>query len=135
MVENNRAANIVDAVVGSNLRMMRISVKMSQTTLADQVGVTFQQIQKYEKGSNRIGASRMWRFCEIFCCEPGAFFVGLTESKKSVAFAKVPPTDRTDFFQHPRGAAMAKAFLSLGNPEVEKQIIAMCRTLSVKKTS
>lgn len=135
MTKGNRNANAVDLVVGSNLRMMRIALKMNQTVLGDQVGVTFQQIQKYEKGSNRIGASRMWQFCEILGCEPGDFFVGVPQNEKDSSQSIDGSNNRADLFQHPRGPAIAKAFLSLENPALEKQIIAMCRTLGTKKAS
>jgi transcriptional regulator with XRE-family HTH domain len=51
--------NPVDEHVGSRLRMRRLMLDMSQTAIADALGLTFQQVQKYEKGSNRIGASRL----------------------------------------------------------------------------
>jgi len=54
--------------------------KMSQTELGDSVGISFQQIQKYERGSNRIGASRLWSFCEVFDTHPNYFFDGLNET-------------------------------------------------------
>jgi len=119
-------------VVGANLRMMRTANKMSQTALGDQVGVTFQQIQKYERGDNRIGASRMWQLCQIFSCKPGDFFAGLTG--KSVAKPVVSNTKRTELFKHPRGPAIAEAFLNIENIEFENQIIAMCRTLANQKS-
>ena len=55
----------LDAIVGSRIRVFRIHRKISQTELAQQIGVTFQQVQKYEKGTNRIGASRLSRIATI----------------------------------------------------------------------
>ena len=54
-----RKSGPLDAMVGAKIRMFRINRGMSQTTLADRIGVSFQQVQKYEKGTNRIGASRL----------------------------------------------------------------------------
>jgi len=71
---------IIDKHVGMRLKLLRLAQKMSQTELGDAVGISFQQIQKYERGSNRIGASRMWHFCEIFETHPNYFFDGLNES-------------------------------------------------------
>jgi transcriptional regulator with XRE-family HTH domain len=71
---------IIDKHVGMRLKLLRLSQKMSQTELGDAVGISFQQIQKYERGSNRIGASRMWYFCEIFETHPNYFFDGLNET-------------------------------------------------------
>ena len=72
-------SKVIDRHVGMRLRLLRLNHKMSQTELGDKVGVTFQQIQKYERGANRIGASRLWSLCEIFSAEPNFFFDGLGE--------------------------------------------------------
>ncbi len=56
-----RRAEAGDAVVGRNIRLHRLSRGMSQTALADGIGITFQQVQKYEKGVNRVGAARLMR--------------------------------------------------------------------------
>ncbi len=73
----SEASKVIDRHVGMRLRLLRLNHKMSQTELGDKVGVTFQQIQKYERGANRIGASRLWKLCEIFEAEPNFFFDGL----------------------------------------------------------
>jgi len=72
-----RTATEVDAYVGSQLKSLRKSTRLSQTDLAKKVGVTFQQIQKYERGTNRIGASRLWDFCKVLDVAPGHFFDGV----------------------------------------------------------
>jgi len=127
-----RATNIVDSKVGANLRLMRQAAGMSQQRLGDETGVTFQQIQKYERGANRIGASRLWRLCEIFEVQPNAFYEGvgavtdLTDSKDTVLM---------EFYQHVRGGAAAQAFLALKNPDVEKQIIGLMRAQAQSTTT
>jgi len=77
MKRDVRTATEVDAFVGAQLKILRKTAGFSQTGLANQVGVTFQQIQKYERGMNRIGASRLWEFCKIFDVVPGRFFDGV----------------------------------------------------------
>jgi len=77
MKRDVRTATEVDAFVGAQLKSLRKSAGFSQTSLANKVGVTFQQIQKYERGMNRIGASRLWEFCKIFDVNPGRFFDGV----------------------------------------------------------
>ena len=72
-----RTATEVDVFVGAQLKVLRKSTGLSQTELANQVGVTFQQIQKYERGTNRIGASRLWSLCQVFNVKPGRFFDGV----------------------------------------------------------
>jgi transcriptional regulator with XRE-family HTH domain len=79
MKKDGRTATEVDAFVGARLKSLRKALKMSQTELANNVGVTFQQIQKYERGTNRIGASRLWDFCKVFNVNPGRFFDGVEE--------------------------------------------------------
>ena len=74
-----RTATEVDAFVGSQLKSLRKSAGYSQTELANKVGVTFQQIQKYERGANRIGASRLWGFCKVFDVSPDKFFEGVED--------------------------------------------------------
>ena len=77
MKQDVRTATEVDAYVGAQLKILRKSAKLSQTQLANKVGVTFQQIQKYERGTNRICASRLWGFCKVFDVVPGKFFEGI----------------------------------------------------------
>jgi transcriptional regulator with XRE-family HTH domain len=68
--------NPVDVHVGGRVRMRRIEIKMSQETLGDHIGLTFQQIQKYEKGMNRIGASRMQQIARVLKVPASYFFEG-----------------------------------------------------------
>jgi len=92
MSENNRASTDVDLFVGQKLKMLRLSANMTQADLGRAAGITFQQIQKYERGSNRIGASRLWTFCQIFSVEPSFFFMGL---EKVMAYEPKPVAVRT----------------------------------------
>ena len=76
-----RKSDGVDKHVGERVRLRRIMLKMSQTELGNKIGVTFQQLQKYEKGANRIGASRLYQLAQILNVPPGFFFEGLPGSK------------------------------------------------------
>lgn len=87
MKKDVRTATEVDAFVGAQLKRLRKAAGYSQTELANQVGVTFQQIQKYERGTNRIGASRLWGFCKVFDVSPGRFFEGVEEHLANAATA------------------------------------------------
>ncbi len=71
---NNRSPKDIDVYAGEQLKLKRTELGMTQKTLASLVGVTFQQIQKYEKGLNRIGASRLYEFCQILGVKPSFFF-------------------------------------------------------------
>jgi len=124
-----RSANPIDVHVGGVLRQLRQGANYSQERLGDESGVTFQQIQKYERGANRIGASRLFKFSQIFDVSPAKFYEGLTDKKtrddKRLLSVRL--------FQHPRGAKVAKAFLDIDNADWENQVIGLCRTLSKEK--
>ena len=66
--------NPIDLYVGSRLRMRRSLLGMSQERLASELGITFQQVQKYERGSNRIGASRLWDLAQVLGVDVGFFY-------------------------------------------------------------
>lgn len=74
---SKRGPNPVDVHVGKRVRIRRVLCGMSQTGLADQLGLTFQQLQKYESGANRISASRLWSIAQILDVPVSWFFVGL----------------------------------------------------------
>lgn len=81
---NDKArANQIDATVGANLRRIRSLRQMTQEALADQLGVTFQQVQKYEKGSNRISASKLVMIAEALDCDLSSLFAGVTDEKRN----------------------------------------------------
>src|SRR3954454_6900323 len=71
-----KAPDPVDRHVGSRVRMRRMMLSMSQEKLGDAIGLTFQQVQKYEKGTNRIGASRLQQISDILQVSPEFFFEG-----------------------------------------------------------
>src|SRR5436853_7717475 len=74
-----KAPNPIDKHVGSRVRMQRMMLGMSQEKLGDALGLTFQQVQKYEKGTNRIGASRLQHICRILQVPVSFFFDGAPE--------------------------------------------------------
>ncbi|MCZ7862403.1 helix-turn-helix transcriptional regulator [Agrobacterium salinitolerans] len=80
-----RGPRDIDVLVGQNLRNLRSLHGMSQTNLGDQLGITFQQIQKYEKGTNRVAASTLYELARIFGVAIDAFFQGADETKKETA--------------------------------------------------
>lgn len=80
-----------DRVIGDNFRKIRILKGLKQQDIADRTGITFQQIQKYENGSNRIAASRLLQFSEIFDIDINAFFEGLQNEKEKNIPLKMSP--------------------------------------------
>ena len=75
-----RGPQQIDIRVGSRIRLRRKMLRMSQTDLARQIGVTFQQVQKYEKGSNRIGTSRLLQICAVLKIGPAWLFQGVVSN-------------------------------------------------------
>jgi transcriptional regulator with XRE-family HTH domain len=75
------APDPIDKYVGARVRARRIGLRMSQTTLGKAIGVTFQQIQKYENGTNRIGASNLYRICQALSVDVAFLFTGLDGAK------------------------------------------------------
>src|ERR1700709_2513327 len=76
MIENKKKPNPIDIHVGSRIRLRRTMLGMSQEKLGESLGITFQQIQKYEKGTNRIGASRLQHIARVLAMPVSYFFDG-----------------------------------------------------------
>src|SRR5204862_2295917 len=83
----------VDIEVGHRIRIERLARGLSQTALANQLGVTFQQVQKYEKGVNRVGAGRLTKIAEVLGIEVGAFFSGkdVLDAERSQVVGEASP--------------------------------------------
>lgn len=125
-------ANAVDKIVGANLRALRIARGLSQTALGEAVNISFQQIQKYEHGTNRVGASRLWQFCLVFNVGVSRFFEGLeTGSPEPQSHY---PEQRLAFLVHPQGHQLAEAFLKLKDSQTERAVIDLCKALAAKST-
>ena len=77
MTQSARGSTYVDEYVGRQLKLFRKAAGLTQVDLAGQIGITFQQVQKYERGVNRIGASRLWELCGVLNVSPSDFFDGL----------------------------------------------------------
>ena len=104
----------VDKHVGERVRLRRIMLKMSQTELGNKIGVTFQQLQKYEKGANRIGASRLYQMAQILNVPPGFFFEGLPGSKVNA----VLPDYLIDLMGTAEGQRMVQALARVRDKKV-----------------
>lgn len=129
--------NPIDAYVGAQIKQRRTAVGMSQTELANHLGITFQQVQKYEKGSNRVSASRLYEIAELLGVRLESFFVGVEEviKKKDAKKANKSIKDKTlakfdEFLSTPGGVDMIKAFVEIDDPAVRKQIAALVKSVS-----
>lgn len=126
---NKKKPNPIDIHVGSRVRLRRMMLGMSQEKLGTQLGITFQQIQKYEKGTNRIGASRLQHISTVLSV-PVAFFFedapatpgaspGLSESASSNYVV--------NFLSSSEGIQLNKAFVRIRDPKLRRRIIDLVR--------
>ena len=111
----------VDVHVGGRVRAGRTLIGMSQTELGKHVGLTFQQIQKYEKGMNRIGAGRLWRFSLILGRPISWFFEGIGARKRKVEDLLVKP-ETLKFVR----------YFSACDPDVQNHLAAMINAVAGK---
>ena len=121
-----KSPNPTDRHVGSRVCMRRKMLSMSQTELADAVGVTFQQIQKYEKGTNRISASRLQQIARFLQVPISFFFEDPRGPSKGTGLQQVHSPDYvSDFLTTTDGLALTKAFMLIEDPKVRRRIVSL----------
>jgi len=125
--------NPVDVHVGSRLRMRRTLIGMSQEKLGERLAVTFQQVQKYEKGSNRISASRLFDISLILDVPVQFFFDGIRNGNGTTKPEGHEHTDAfrmSDFLSSPNGMQLIRTFSEIGDAEVRRNIIDLVKSIS-----
>ena len=126
-----KSPNPIDKHVGSRVRMRRMMVNMSQEKLGEKLGITFQQIQKYEKGTNRIGASRLQQIANVLGVPVGFFFEGAPVpdgSAKGFSDA-ASPAYVSDFLATSDGLALTKAFMKVTDSKVRRRIVDLVEAM------
>jgi len=132
---STKAPNPVDKYVGSRVRMRRIMLGMSQEKLGEALGLTFQQIQKYEKGTNRVGASRIQQISEIlqvpvsFLFEGGPSGIANTEGFSENA----SPTYISDFLATSEGLALTRAFTRITDAKLRRSIVDLVEQIASRE--
>jgi transcriptional regulator with XRE-family HTH domain len=124
-----KPANPIDRHVGARVRMRRVEVDMSQQILGGHLGLTFQQIQKYEKGTNRIGASRLQQIGKILEVPVAFFFDGAPDGWEGAA------GDRTtnaflDFLGTRDGQALIMSFAKIQDVTLRGSIVDLVERLA-----
>jgi transcriptional regulator with XRE-family HTH domain len=142
MSRSDCSADEVDAHVGRRLRQRRIALGISQEQLGEALGLTFQQIQKYEKAQNRISAGRLCNLSAILSVSIGYFFEELPNDQRA---ARIGPSDgqaadnggRTPseaemqaFLASPEGLSLTAAFMLISDPETRRRIVELVKTIS-----
>ncbi len=136
--KGSRRANPLDLHVGSRVRLQRMLLGMSQEKLGEQLGLTFQQIQKYEKGINRIGASRLFELAKVLGVSVQFFYDDApgghsndNTSSGVAGFAERPAdTYVVDFLSSREGIELNKAFVKIADAKVRRTIVDLVRTLA-----
>src|SRR6266478_4003793 len=132
MAAAKKAPNPIDKHVGSRVRMRRMMLAMSQEKLGDALGLTFQQVQKYEKGTNRIGASRLQQISHILQVPVAFFFEGAPNLQgQSDGMREAPsPAYVSDFLATSDGLALTKAFMRIKEPKVRRRIVDLVKQIA-----
>ncbi|MBO0661362.1 helix-turn-helix domain-containing protein [Jiella sp. MQZ9-1] len=132
MQESRKKPNPIDTHVGSRVRLRRTMLGMSQEKLGEALGITFQQVQKYEKGSNRIGASRLQNISDVLNVSVSYFFEDAPGTAASAApgLNEQSPDYVVDFLSTTEGIQLNQAFVRIADPKVRKRVIDLVRTLA-----
>jgi len=129
--------NPIDKHVGSRVRMRRVLIGMSQERLGSALGLTFQQVQKYEKGTNRIGASRLQQIAGVLSVPPAFFFEDVPggDVQPGSGFAEDGSGFVVDFLSTSEGLLLNKSFVRIKEAKVRKKIIDLVAALAEEHTA
>lgn len=129
-----KAPNPIDKHVGSRVRMRRMMLGMSQEKLGDALGLTFQQVQKYEKGTNRIGASRLQQIAHILQVPVSFFFEGAPHTPGGPTgggMSEAPsPAYVSDFLATSDGLSLTKSFMRIKNSKLRRRIVDLVEQIA-----
>lgn len=125
-VSDERSANAVDKRIGERVRARRLAISMSQERLAELVSITFQQVQKYEKGVNRIAASRLLEICNALEIPVSSLFDGIG-ARRNGSSASAPGLDTA--LATPGALELVTRFAELKTPALRRQVLELVRTI------
>lgn len=137
MVENKKKPNPIDIHVGSRIRLRRTMLGMSQEKLGESLGITFQQIQKYEKGTNRVGASRLQNISSILNVPVSFFFEDVPgEGGAGSGMSESPSSNYVvDFLSSSEGLQLNRAFVKISDPKVRRKLVDLVKALAAEAES
>ena len=127
--QSAKRPNPTDVYVGSRVRMRRKMLGLSQEKLGDKLGITFQQIQKYEKGTNRVGASRLQAMANAMEVPVSYFFPDATEAAQG-GMQEERAAFMMDFMSTAEGLELSRAFMRIRDSKVRRKIIELVRALA-----
>jgi transcriptional regulator with XRE-family HTH domain len=123
----NKSPTATDRQVGVRVRMRRLTLDMSQEKFAAALGISLQQVQKYEKGVNRIGASRLQQIADVLQVPIAFFFEDFHTFRRSKS--ALPPSV-SDFLGSGDGLALAEAFVSIRNARQRRRIVILVEAMA-----
>ncbi|SIR13545.1 transcriptional regulator [Rhizobium sp. RU35A] len=135
MTENKKKPNPIDIHVGSRIRLRRTMLGMSQEKLGESLGITFQQIQKYEKGTNRVGASRLQNISSILNVPVSFFFEDAPgeQSAGGPGLAEASSSNYVvDFLSSSEGLQLNRAFVKITDPKVRRKLVDLVKALAAE---
>jgi transcriptional regulator with XRE-family HTH domain len=127
-----KKANPIDAQVGNRVRIRRMLIGMSQEKLGDLLGLTFQQVQKYEKGINRIGAGRLFEISRILDVPIDFFYDGVGASSDGPTETSAP---LMEFVSSTEGLQLSLAFMKIRDPKVRKRVLDLVKSLGEEEAA
>jgi len=132
-MESKKKPNPTDTHVGSRIRLRRNMLGMSQEKLGEMLGITFQQVQKYEKGTNRVGASRLQAISQILQVPVSFFFEDVpgAEPARGGGLAEAGGSaPALDFCSSAEGLQLNRAFVRIGDAKVRRKVIELVKALA-----
>jgi transcriptional regulator with XRE-family HTH domain len=121
-----KRAGPIDAIVGSRVRTRRLLLAMTQTQLARQLGVSFQQVQKYENGANRVGAGRLVQIAQVLGMPVDALLQGLATSQRRTA----RPDDPFALLSNGPAVRLAQAFAQISDRQVRGALVSLAEGIA-----
>jgi transcriptional regulator with XRE-family HTH domain len=124
MSQKHRSTTDLDTLIGERVRSRRMETKMSQAILGEALGVTLQQIQKYEKGTDRIGSGRLLKIAGVLECDVMEFYAGVNSDQT------IASTPLLTFMATKDGVAIIKAMLKIKNEALRRTVIDIAEKLA-----
>jgi transcriptional regulator with XRE-family HTH domain len=117
MGKNSYSAAEIDVLIGERVRSRRLQAKVSQAVLGEALGITLQQIQKYETGANRIGCGRLLKIAEVLDCDVAEFYESINDGRSAAS------TPFSRFMATKDGVAIIEAMLKIENQDLRRMVI------------
>ena len=130
MTDADKTPNPVDLYVGGRIRLRRRTLGVSQEKLAEDLGLTFQQVQKYERGANRVSASKLYEIARSLSVPVALFFEGLNDPVSGGVAEPGADAILHDFLMTSEGVELASLFPMIRRPRIRRRILDLVRAMA-----